>query len=296
LFNVFFFSSSLFFFSVSLSLFPPDFEDKYKRTGKRRHHHHRRRHEESEDEVEKESGGSCLAVVGPSGCGKTSAIYGICEELGLKVLEVNPSTKRGGKDVIEMLGESTQSHTVLQDYSAIEMRNELEELERRATRRNKRQQQQHHKKKKGVPATGTAGGTKRKVGEESKESKENQKKKELEHLLEQQQQKPVLSKVSVILCEEVDILFEEDRGFWAGLNTLSKLSKRPIIITCNGILPPFLLIFSLFIYLFISSFAHPSSLWSPFFHGRKCARPASHSGFLHPPGCRVQISPKQGVP
>jgi DNA polymerase III delta prime subunit len=37
---------------------------------------------------------TCLALLGPSGSGKTAAVYAVAEELGFRVLEVNPSVER----------------------------------------------------------------------------------------------------------------------------------------------------------------------------------------------------------
>jgi hypothetical protein len=38
---------------------------------------------------------------------------------------------------------------------------------------------------------------------------------------------------TVILLEEVDILFDSDRRFWDGVYELTETTKRPIILTCN---------------------------------------------------------------
>lgn len=36
------------------------------------------------------------------------------------------------------------------------------------------------------------------------------------------------------LVIQVDVLFEEDKGFWVSVNTLRQNSKRPIVMTASG--------------------------------------------------------------
>ncbi|KAJ3091424.1 hypothetical protein HK102_000592 [Quaeritorhiza haematococci] len=49
---------------------------------------------------------------GPHGAGKTALVYAAAMEHGFQVLEVSPNQRRGGKDLVAVLGEATQSHKV----------------------------------------------------------------------------------------------------------------------------------------------------------------------------------------
>ncbi|EPY49440.1 DNA replication factor C complex subunit Elg1 [Schizosaccharomyces cryophilus OY26] len=101
-----------------------------------------------------------MVVVGPNGIGKTASIYAICHELNFRIVEIHPGMRRSGRELLERIGELTQSHVV--------------------------------------------GGSKEKE-----------------------------STNTLILLEEVDIIFQEDRGFWQAVTALIEKSKRPVAMTCN---------------------------------------------------------------
>lgn len=47
-------------------------------------------------------------------------------------------------------------------------------------------------------------------------------------------QDPIGVRQSLILLEEVDILYQTDASFWPSVVNLIKNSRRPVIMTCNG--------------------------------------------------------------
>lgn len=54
-------------------------------------------------------------LAGPNGSGKTATIYALCKELGFNVIEINASSRRTGKKLLQELQEATQSHQVKKD-------------------------------------------------------------------------------------------------------------------------------------------------------------------------------------
>ena len=71
-----------------------------------------------EDEFDNDDGLANTAMLaGPSGIGKTSAVYALATQHGFKVLEVNASSVRGGRQVMSRLQEATQSHHVVKSNS-----------------------------------------------------------------------------------------------------------------------------------------------------------------------------------
>ncbi|XP_067672445.1 ATPase family AAA domain-containing protein 5-like [Haliotis asinina] len=53
-----------------------------------------------------------MVITGPHGIGKTASVYALAQELGYKVIEVNAASSRNGKKILSKLQEATQSHQV----------------------------------------------------------------------------------------------------------------------------------------------------------------------------------------
>ncbi|VDP89303.1 unnamed protein product [Echinostoma caproni] len=114
-------------------------------------------------------------LLGPSGIGKTSMVYALAHDLGFKVFELNPSTRRSGKDLSDQFQVALDSHHVAKEHL----------LHTFSTF--------HMTSPKGLN----------------------------------------LSCNSLVLLDEVDVLFDSDRGFWNGLDNLLQLGRRPIILTAS---------------------------------------------------------------
>ncbi|CAG8361053.1 unnamed protein product [Penicillium salamii] len=151
---------------------------------------------------------NAILISGPSGCGKTASVHAIAKELDFEVFEINAGTRRNARDMLERVGDMTQNHLVhlLNDSDGLPSN-------KAASKSNKLMSFF-----KGPAANASKPG-------DNDSPQHNQGPTELKRPREQKQ--------SLILLEEADILFDEDRQFWTGVFTLISQSKRPIIITCN---------------------------------------------------------------
>ncbi|KAK9321056.1 hypothetical protein V1517DRAFT_185369 [Lipomyces orientalis] len=109
-----------------------------------------------------------LVLTGASSTFKTASVYAAAAELGYFVFEIHAGQKRSGKDILDQVGEMSQSHLV------------------------------HHKS--------IAAGN---------------------------WDTPVFKQKSLVLVEDVDTLYEEDKAFWPCLVKFIETSKRPVILTCT---------------------------------------------------------------
>lgn len=160
-----------------------------------------------------------MIVSGPHGCGKTAAVHAIAKELDFEIFEINSGNRRSGKDILEKVGDMTRNHlvqhhqtetTTTEPEAEDEVANDLKSGKQgMMTAFFKPNPAQVPKKPSAVPKKKESA-----VSEDKKPSSKTQRQ-------------------SLILVEEADVLYEEDKQFWATLMTLMAQSRRPFILTCN---------------------------------------------------------------
>lgn len=187
-----------------------------------------------------------ILLVGDCGTGKTAAAYTAAKETGYTVFEINSSTRRAGKDVAKLVGEMTASHLVRFDYHASKKRKKGETIILRDTVKKKPKKidiAMHFKRmlsmdvpkeEKQVTDIDVDMETTTKEAEKDVIMEDTEPMDELNLSSSDVTIKKDEHKQSLVLLEEVDILFEDDKGFWPAVIELCQKSKRPIIMTCNG--------------------------------------------------------------
>ncbi|CAK7566928.1 MAG: hypothetical protein SEPTF4163_004883 [Sporothrix epigloea] len=176
---------------------------------------------------------NAVVVSGPHGCGKSAAVYAVAKELGFEVFEINASSRRSGKDVVERIGDMTRNHLV--QHKKKKQANivvptdisdptdnydmDLDDADGDPDPDFPMPEAELEMPTSKQPTMGfffkpTTGAP----------EKQNQ--------LAEPKTKAT-QKQSLILLEEADLLYEEDKQFWATVMSLMAQSKRPFVITCN---------------------------------------------------------------
>ncbi|KAI0597541.1 hypothetical protein F4775DRAFT_559611 [Biscogniauxia sp. FL1348] len=164
---------------------------------------------------------NAVVLSGPHGCGKTATVYAIAKELDFEIFEINPGARRNGRDILEKVGDMTRNHLVQhQRKEGVREETPVDDEVSRDLKSGKQGMMTAFLKPKpakpdcittkpDLPSTTESCNPK-----ESKKPNKNQKQ-------------------SLILLEEVDILYEEDKQFWTTIISMISQSKRPFIMTCN---------------------------------------------------------------
>lgn len=168
-----------------------------------------------------------LILTGQTGSGKTSCVYAVASELAIKVIEVNASSKRTGKIMLQDLQEATQSHKVDRAKSNSDNSQKLSE-EIIPTQLKKR-----GRPKKVYPG-------KRNQSPDPKSKLSSQKSNENSQSQVIASQESARTVMSLILIDDADIVFEQDDGFCSAITQLIQSSKRPVILVTSSLTCPHL--------------------------------------------------------
>ncbi|XP_036925922.1 ATPase family AAA domain-containing protein 5 [Sturnira hondurensis] len=218
-----------------------------------------------------------VLITGPTGVGKTAAVYACAQELGFKIFEVNASSQRSGRQILSQLKEATQSHQVdkqgvnaqkpcfFNSYNIGRSPKKFSSPKKVITspRKLPPPSLQSSGPKRALPPKTLANyfkvSSRTKNNEEIGEFLESNK--GIKNFFEQKQiiqtkstnatnsnvkdygaEEPYRKNAtSLILFEEVDVIFEEDAGFLNAIKTFMATTKRPVILTTSD--PAFSLMF-----------------------------------------------------
>ncbi|NWW96270.1 ATAD5 protein, partial [Rhynochetos jubatus] len=226
---------------------------------------------ESESDIEEETSlCNTVLITGPPGVGKTAAVYACAQELGFKIFEVNASCQRSGRQILSQLKEATQSHQVdkkgvnahkpcfFNSCSSAKSPKKIYSPKKVVSPRKPPLSPKGAGLKRSLPPKTLANyfkiSSKRK-GNDGAVTSEEKNKGYTQNLLEEKKDAQIKSinkaeeggehnrksATSLILFEEVDIIFDEDVGFLSAIKTFMATAKRPIVLTTND--PTFSLMF-----------------------------------------------------
>ncbi|XP_052663447.1 ATPase family AAA domain-containing protein 5 [Harpia harpyja] len=226
---------------------------------------------ENKSDIEEETSlCNTVLITGPPGVGKTAAVYACAQELGFKIFEVNASCQRNGRQILSQLKEATQSHQVdkkginahkpcfFNSCSSAKSPKQMYSPKKVVSPRKPPLSPKGAGLKRSLPPKTLANyfkiSSKRKGNDGAVTSQEKNKGNTQDSCEEKKdaQMKPIRKEVeggehnrksatSLILFEEVDIIFDEDAGFLSAVKTFMATAKRPVILTTND--PTFSLMF-----------------------------------------------------
>ncbi|KAL5487846.1 hypothetical protein ACEPAI_5954 [Sanghuangporus weigelae] len=204
-----------------------------------------------------------ILLVGPTGSGKTATVYACAEELGWEVFEVYPGIgKRNGTSLVSLVGDVGKNHIVNRSSRGMSSTREKHvpgsstptEISL-GSKQGKQQAAseafapffvQDHKDLSRGASCGASKSDYKDAESHRHEPPESPRSASVRASLdsgmvhgrlhtpfESLDSRRIGAQQSIILLEEVDILFGEDVNFWPTVVTLIRESRRPIIMTCN---------------------------------------------------------------
>lgn len=159
-----------------------------------------------------------VVLTGPVGSGKTSLVYAVAAELAIKVLEVNASSKRTGKIMLQDLQEATQSHKVNRGKCSQENSQKSQEIAHNETPKETKKRGRKKKSKEGLSKKAEPMILKNEISSQPSGSQDNGSR----------------TCMSLILIDDADIVFDQDDGFCSAIVQLVQCSKRPVILITSS--------------------------------------------------------------
>jgi DNA polymerase III delta prime subunit len=177
-----------------------------------------------------------VVVSGPSGCGKTAAAYAVAKELGFKIFEISSSERRGGKDVLDKIGNMAENHLVKHHGSSHESKTETSDTNAsdEPARLDEAFQKDLESGRQGKMNAFFKPQVKLNPAQPTKIPAKGRLAAKVINNIQEVLKKPAKDQQqSLILLEEVDIMFKDDKDFWPTILKLIATSKRPFLMTCN---------------------------------------------------------------
>ncbi|KAI3888792.1 hypothetical protein MKX03_002071 [Papaver bracteatum] len=169
------------------------------------------------ESVDEEGLKNVLLVTGPVGSGKSAAIYACAKEQGFEVIEVSASDWRNGAHVKQKFGEAMESHRFSKWSSEDSAGSQLKNILSFSSVQN-----------------GNSSDT---LNTDVIEVISETCLEEPEIVEVERENLNICNRVtnkSLILFEDVDTIFDEDRGLISTIQQLAEKAKRPMILTCNS--------------------------------------------------------------
>ncbi|EGF99998.1 uncharacterized protein MELLADRAFT_93952 [Melampsora larici-populina 98AG31] len=170
-----------------------------------------------EPKIEFENLTNLMLLTGPTGIGKTSSVYALANEIGWDVFELNSGVLRNRKEIERLVGDVARNH-VLPNSS-----------NHQPIKSTTKKKVENPKGKLGNLFSEMMKGEKGK--KDPIETKENDSNSSMVEEVEIKLNGT--TKQTLILLEEVDVVYQQDKEFWLGVIQLISQSMRPVIMTCN---------------------------------------------------------------